>query len=480
MSEFSLRSLLADYQWTNLLHETPRIKTAVVAEEIQKLFGSIDARPLSPEEIGDMYADINQRLSSGEPLGQWPIRLLKRAPWVLFYPPNREAGWLAGDEKFTAAYLTWLSEKRQPVAVSTLVTSLLKDYPVEWPGFDAWMEFARRILGIADSVRLEKWKGLCEAGGLLDRDGPQRLAAKFRASDLSAEEFLDAWGFGGFLSDSRLLVHFSRSILKLEAEAIASGKIEMARFERDLDFLSDGGALRFPELRVDVCENLLRPCLKSPPSQELQEGIQHFLLEKVGNPRWDTAAWQGVSRESMGVLLKWLVAATLDEFFTIFDKSSNDRMWEPRKEFWKTYLEKGVIQDATVIFGPRARTLARRYLKSEGRGAASLVNPYDKSHSVLLMKIGGLTIAEWSHNGKCRFWKAGNEYAPNMREFRFKRAELDDTTADEMIIHDPASRWKEKCARIITAETGVPATVELRRPNPQSRRGWSSRRRRRW
>ena len=38
--------------------------------------------------------------------------------------------------------------------------------------------------------------------------------------------------------------------------------------------------------------------------------------------------------------------------------------------------------------------------------------------SVLLLRMSGVTIAEWSHNGSCRMWLDGNKDAPKLYQGR--------------------------------------------------------------
>ena len=42
----------------------------------------------------------------------------------------------------------------------------------------------------------------------------------------------------------------------------------------------------------------------------------------------------------------------------------------------------------------------------------------------LLMRIGNLTIAEWSHNGSLRIWHAGNADAPELYQADYSAWEL--------------------------------------------------------
>jgi len=88
----------------------------------------------------------------------------------------------------------------------------------------------------------------------------------------------------------------------------------------------------------------------------------------------------------------------------------------------------------------------------------------------LLMKIGGLTIAEWSHNGACRIW------APNVSKeqysipifYIFKKpyhAQQLKGISDEWIRHSSSQKylWQKKVAHIIHQYTNIKITqIEYR------------------
>ncbi|MFZ3325517.1 MAG: EH signature domain-containing protein, partial [Methylocella sp.] len=46
------------------------------------------------------------------------------------------------------------------------------------------------------------------------------------------------------------------------------------------------------------------------------------------------------------------------------------------------------------------------------------------NHSVLLMRSGKLTIADWSHNGRCHIWRDGKMEAPKLYQRRYGRDDL--------------------------------------------------------
>lgn len=222
--------------------------------------------------------------------------------------------------------------------------------------------------------------------------------------------------------------------------------------------------LRYPGSRARLPEALLEPFNTSSPGPEAQQRIKNFLLDHYGDPRLSKGMWQGTNREAQEVMFRWLVQATLEDFFRFLDhvaKHSNDkqvdRHWRYRRAFWTAYLEAGMIEEAWVTFGPEARQEARHRLEGlknnyselqSGGGAKS-------NHAVLLLRIGDLVITEWSHMGKFRSWHVDNDNAPRFYRRSYRRGQ---------VVHQPdfegshqgseSGSWQRKLSTYIREQTG--------------------------
>ena len=106
-------------------------------------------------------------------------------------------------------------------------------------------------------------------------------------------------------------------------------------------------------------------------------------------------------------LLIWLAYGTIERFFEVIDASAMAEHWNERRTFWASYADKGVVTDAWVAYGPIAYKLAQRSQDSSFR-FGQLTNARLKDHSALLLRIGTLLVADYSHNGSCRFFQAGS------------------------------------------------------------------------
>jgi hypothetical protein len=125
------------------------------------------------------------------------------------------------------------------------------------------------------------------------------------------------------------------------------------------------------------------------------------------------------------------------------------------------YFQKGVVIDAKVLFGPKVFTYARRSF-----GAGQSFGSLDRigiapDHSVLLLRIDTLTIADWSHNGKCHIWRDGDPRAPqlwpNPPKQLYTKDELRTASQNEGVAHHGSEngRWQAKIADYIWRHTGI-------------------------
>jgi hypothetical protein len=160
--------------------------------------------------------------------------------------------------------------------------------------------------------------------------------------------------------------------------------------------------------------------------------------------------------------LRWLVKASLDDFFTVLDETADDAHWKFRKAFWSAYLRRNAISDAWIVLGPAAARIVRKEFDSlAGAAKLRMGDGTQSSHSVLLMQIGALTIAEWSHNGKCWIWSDGEPRVPKLYEAEYKRSQLRDSSKPKRgIVHmgSEDGRWQDTIAHIIADETGIRVT----------------------
>ena len=222
---------------------------------------------------------------------------------------------------------------------------------------------------------------------------------------------------------------------------------------------------RYGRHRVKFVNALLLPWFGAArPSASVERLIRNLLLATLGDPRFRANGpnWSGVDEQAKQVLVQWLNAASLRQFFDIVTQtmktSDEKRMWLYRRKFWTAYLP--YITDAWVAFGPTGANLAEqytedgeqeKYLKYGHLGPENVQG----THAVLIMRIGDTTIAEWSHNGKCRVWKANSSRAPALYQDQYSADAL--RNGDLEFIHhgNESYGWQGKIADEIYARVQV-------------------------
>jgi len=175
---------------------------------------------------------------------------------------------------------------------------------------------------------------------------------------------------------------------------------------------------------------LLTPWAERAPPDEYRDRVAKLLVARVGDPRIQRARWDALAAEMPGdgasalvsMVRRWLTQRTVRQFFSIVGATTNDpQQWTAREQFWLGYLDSGVIEDAWFAFGRQAELLADSAIKAEGDLMYGEITGggADPSHSALLMSIGDVRIAEWSHNGSCRFWDRADRQAPALYQKQY-------------------------------------------------------------
>jgi hypothetical protein len=219
-------------------------------------------------------------------------------------------------------------------------------------------------------------------------------------------------------------------------------------------------------------EAMLAPFETALPPSEVQKLIIGKAVEKFRDPR--IYSWPGlrgadgqVRRDRcMATIRRWLSIEYLDLFIRIIESTAVDRQFQPRKAFWLKYFERDKITDVTLILASDADRAARAARSRETRTEYmkwSKLNAALPNQSVLLMRLGDLIIAEWSHSGALRFWMATNEAAPefHLPEYhgnQLRQGSLKIKVGNELkdaIIHHENRQWMRWSSNAISHYTGV-------------------------
>lgn len=403
---------------------TPRLPdeplVAVRARQLETIFS------LAAEPPADRLNTLRQLIKEATAAEDWS--LLSRRDWI-------QAAWVlwVGDPRvaelpgFMDAYADRLEQSGSEAASRHLIYVFFRDFRDDLPGLGRAAEIIRRALAsIGSSSRLARWKAAHEQFAVFNPTEGPRLAADAIINTPQPLEVEREVGLTGELSGPNGFAGAVHTWVLLRLyHGLETGVIDARHLRRLLDSFEALGDLRFEGRRRELANALLLPWTQTTPPADLQRCILEFLMSHWKDPRLKPERWHGTSEPALAIVRRWLAQRTLEEFFQIVDRSAKDTHWRYRRKFWLAYFRRGVLDDAWMVLGPQAARAA--HVSLEGGYACGKLRSGDgaqSSHSLLLMELGGLVIAEWSHNGKCRAWKRTDSRAPQLGRSQYTRSEI--------------------------------------------------------
>lgn len=204
--------------------------------------------------------------------------------------------------------------------------------------------------------------------------------------------------------------------------------------------------------------------------------VRDIVQKNYDDPRVELKTWPSIpdviggqrqKLECVDKVKQWKIFQSIHIFFKIIDrvKAPGDvkHHFPQRKKFWENYFNRGFVSDAWVAFGSEGDCIAQLMLRNndieiEGLQWGCIAG--ESSRSVLMMKIGTLTIMEWSHSGACRIWDSTDNKAPKLLKKRYQTQDfMNDPTRHDKVTHTANGSWKQKLKRIIDQDSGVRRTV---------------------
>jgi hypothetical protein len=330
---------------------------------------------------------------------------------------------------------------------------------------------AGRLSGVMDSWpwrETDRWATCANEFDLFDPEAaPWRLAFAILESDEAITAILDAAGLttdgrrrGGIGEEA-----FRAACLEIaeksgdEATEMQVRLIEWARM--------DGSKNGFPGVWPAFARALFCPWQNAEPNPDHRARLIDAAVGYAGDPRVSHSRWRPVrdaARDAYAVIIRWLTKVSVELFFNIVGQST-DRpdMWAQRRRFWTAYIEADMISAAWVAFGAigaetadeAARDSGERGFHMFGRLAAG--SGRTAEHSALIMRIGDLTVVEWSHNGRWNIWRKQDANHPELFR-RNSRAWIDYDPKELMgapLWGAHQGAWQSTVRKIIRDETGL-------------------------
>jgi hypothetical protein len=417
-------------------------------------------------------ADLQERIAlavQNRAIDALRPRELRRSPNGFFDGPRP----IARDAATREAVLALIAKRQQKSAVLAAIFQFLERFD---PGD---LDVVRVGQWLDEIVRQWDWSWreraveyeLFRAG-----DAPERLARAVLASDQLPSRVLDDIGLPEAIATGALGEAAFAAACQL---TLRSNEADVVRLQQRLIGWGHGGSrFGFDRLFPLYVSALLDPWANVEPPEEHRRVIMRELEEYAGDPRIRSAKWNVIkdrAPSAYDILLRWLTKLSVYQFFDIVDRVADRNMWAYRRAFWTAYLEAGHIEQAWVVFGENGARLARLAAKQSGDKSLGYFGKLESGggrtpdHAALVMRIGSLTIAEWSHNGKYNIWRSGDRTAPKLFEDRYEPDELRFGTIDGSHSGNEYFSWQQNVARIIRNETRRATNMAAWRP--ERRRG---------
>ena len=462
----AIASLRAAVKLTSEARAVP--KSSQLEKSVERL-GAVP--PLrQPEGSVLQRARQNLRAAARAPggLAAADRRDLKFAPWLLWEGAEGLAD-LPGI--FDVLYR---EAERLGSVRRSLIESWIMNCDTNHPSIETCGSLIAVLLGASSDTRIEVWRRAQSRFQYFQiKFGPARVAGAILNGGDPVPEVLKAAGLdepARGVSGYTRLVNFQ--LLKELPALLASGGGERA-VERAQAFVVVGRALRFeePEARGSLANSLLTPWMPGRPlaaSESVRSQVQGLLLARLGDPRTKRANWRHVEEDKIAVIRRWLSRASLKAFFDVIANHAEDSFFY-RQAFWNAYLEAEAIADSWLALGANVHAEAQGI--RDLRGSFGRLRGASGNQSVLLIRIGPIIFAEWSHSGALRVWPEDWRNAPRMGLSEYLRDDLtgtclpfpDGSSAGRQgkglwHVGSESGRWQVTAAALIASRCGIRLT----------------------
>lgn len=448
----------------------PALPRPKLDDEVKRVCArfSDGGKPPGPADLERLLREFREATAANA-LDQFSKREWKQVCWGMFAPPEP----LAERTAFLDALLVRLWDGPSRSLCRTLISVYLAQFD---PASRSMQRIARALADLAPRWDWP-WAERQQRFHLFEPDkAATELGRHCAAPGASLEAKLEEAGIKGIARFGGMEAAAFRAGLRqlqhtLESRPGAESRPQMERvlawYEKAL---SEGGTLAFQAQGPLLAKALLLPWQYRAPEDALRERITEFLLKHFKDPRIHPQNWLKVPEEATAVLRRWLTRIALEQFFEVVDHVAEANQWMYRRPFWMSYFKRGAIDEAWVVFGPEARRFAKSVWK-DASGFGLIGKPRLAGHCIILMRIGGLTVAEISFMGRCRIWKDGNKTAPRLYRKTYTVPELEENP-DFAQVHASSwtYSWQRDVAGFIKSCTNLVTDEREWRPEPDRNR----------
>ncbi len=415
--------------------------------------GLADLKP--PKDFDAIAVNLIETLRQGNRLTG---RQARDGAWCLW--ETKVA--IASDPRTLEPFLEQLRELRHKGASRALALSYLISFHQDRPGLSAVAAALCDLVSVMgapfDTLQQKFWLFDLEQGPL--RVGHAAFNARRSPGSVLRERGLlfEQALAGGYVEPC------ARRVLELAAEDTRLPPDERLAFIETIAVRPGTRELNFPTHMPLVANALLLPYRGQEVEKSIKDRTLNFLvsLERLGDPRSKSGNWSGMP-EAREIAIVWLTEQALRQFLDVVGAVNPNENWKYRRRFWEAMYNHSAISEAWVVLdGDGVKDARRRFGQNAGFGRFTSGGGVLTGHAALLLKIGSGVCAEWSYNGKCRFWAdASRDGAPKLYSPSYDADVLRTgrryAPVDE-IVHSPHTgdnAWQHKAARRIHSMTGI-------------------------
>ncbi|MEZ5936172.1 MAG: EH signature domain-containing protein [Alphaproteobacteria bacterium] len=347
---------------------------------------------------------------------------------------------LGANASLLDAYEHRLRGRRSRRDLKGLIGAYLRDFAPARPGF---MRLANLLAEQVPAIDWP-WRDRHRDLKIFDpRQAPDRLGDYGLNHADGPIAALDELGLSALAARGLPLAALQEVLHDLRESLSIHGEVEDKKLGAVLDWALAEELGLAPPIRVPLAHALLLPwagpAAKQPPP-ELLKRLRSVLLKHYGDPRVRRKSWLGVDGEALKVFKRWMVEVAIEQFLEVIDRLALEKHWIYRRAFWTAYLKRDWIHEADVMFGKQGYALAHDLFGKDAPCARLTIGSKPRSkrvepgHAVLLLHIGRLIVADWSHDGYCAIWNERDGGAPVSGKSQY--------TSDDVDAFQTASRWK--------------------------------------
>lgn len=309
---------------------------------------------------------------------------------------------------------------------------------------------------------------LCGRGIFDLQDGPLKFASAVIQSPSTIESFNQSHDLWTDFPSTKFAAQAFKSLISLDPSLLRSPQAT----QNLLSWLGAPHKPRYPALSRTAAELILLPWTSAMPNPGQMHALRSYVLEcpYLGNPDRQNPNWIEVDPACKEIFKKWMIGQSLDAFFEVLQNTADD-LWRYREKFWRTYFSLGAIEDVWLILGKDAEFFVRRNQAKYGHLKFGVFNDRSggvaRNHSLLIIRIGHLEFAEWSHNGSLRARPLDKDvlYKPQRcdgNDYKFESMDFHDGLNERTQLahhHSATGGWQDKARKFIRKHTNINAQL---------------------